>query len=135
MAFEDFVCDEEVVKIAQPHVIDLIGVHEIFGQRLKDQSPKQNEPGRRIIPVGLDQVGPIPRQLHFDRLLRFIPQDIKFDFVAFEFSLDDFGHLDPLAVELDKTVTGDWEIVDSEQHVALLQNSEAGCPQRIQNSP
>ena len=127
MAFVDLVCHEEIVIIAQPHVVDLIGVHEILGQGLKDQTAKENESGRRVIPIGLDQVGPVPRQLHFDRLLGFIPPDIKFDLVAFEFSLDDFGHLDPFAIELDKSVAGDREIVDGEQHVALLQNSEAAA--------
>ncbi len=135
MCFVDFVRHEEIVEVTQAHVLYLIRVHEILGQRLEHQPPKENESRWRIVTVGLDQIGSIPRQLNFDCLLCFIAQNVEFYIVAFELSFDDFGHLDAFTVELDKSVTGDGEIVDGEQYVTLRAKSRSWNPRRRRSSP
>src|SRR5438477_12580470 len=68
---------------------------------------------RKIRPDGIEL------DSHRHRFL--LAQDIELNIVTFEFTLDDFRHLNTLAFQFDERVACDWMIVNGQQDIALLE--------------
>ena len=114
--------DKVIEEVAQSQIGWLISLDQIETQRLKKQPAVNDITRPDIIAVSLNEIGPHRTERHFHRHRLLVAPDVKLHGVAFEFSLDNFGHLDAVTFEFHIPVAGDWMIVDCQEHVPFAQD-------------
>ena len=122
-----FAVDEGIVEIADPQIVDAVHFQKVARERLEKQSAKQHETRFHVVGVRLDEIGPRGFQFGGDIHFLLVAQDVHFEWVALELALDDLGHLDAVAVDLDEAVAGHPIVVQREDHVADLEHAVAGA--------
>src|SRR5256885_13210828 len=113
--------EHEVIEVMpDAHVGRLKGVDQVERQRLENQ-PAVNDVARLyVVTMRQIEIRPDRAQLDCHRPRLFVPPDIELYFVAFEFALDYFRHVDARTFQLDSGVARDRMIVDRQKNVARL---------------
>ena len=127
MILKDLVVNEVIVKIAYSQVFNLERFEQVLGQGLKYEATEHHEAGILVKDVRLYEIGIIWFQLDFDTERLVIPQQIDFNSVAFQLSLDDLRQVDVLAVEFNGLVADDSMTIDGKQDIAWFQLAGGAC--------